>query len=238
MKKLFTSCVIASSLACTSALTCTTLTKNITKGSKVSEVRSLQDFLMEKGYLKAVPNGYFGVGTYAGVKAYQKDVGLDSSGSVLAKTRASIQKDSCKEGEVKKVATSTPAVVAPATSSSVKEGVVEDKSASLIVPKSKTAPSPLNTYSDTVFYDTPSGSPETIHVSLALKNGLISDVGVTYDAPVSQTSLRFLKSFTSALDKSSLSGKKISDVSLSRVGGASLTTNAFMKALAHIDGKL
>jgi hypothetical protein len=60
-----------------------------------SNVLALQNFLYEKGFLKATPNGYFGVGTFNAVKAYQKSLGLEQAGSVGPATRAAIRKETC-----------------------------------------------------------------------------------------------------------------------------------------------
>lgn len=78
-----------------SALTCTDLTKNLSKGSENTSVKLLQGFLFEKGFLKANPNGYYGVGTVAAVKAYQKSVGVSPVGYAGPGTREFIKKDSC-----------------------------------------------------------------------------------------------------------------------------------------------
>lgn len=79
-----------------SALTCTDLTINLSKENESASVLSLQNFLAEKGFLKAKPNGYFGPGTQKAVQSYQKSKKLNPSGSVLALTRAAIKEESCK----------------------------------------------------------------------------------------------------------------------------------------------
>ena len=48
---------------------------------------------------------------------------------------------------------------------------------------------------------------------------------------------RYLNAFNKALAGVNLKGQKVSEVSLSRIGGASLTTDAFMKAVAEINVK-
>lgn len=77
---------------------CVDLTSILTKGSESPKVLQLQNFLYAKGFLKAAPNGYFGAGTLAGVKAYQASIGLAQVGSVGPGTRAAIKKDSCANG--------------------------------------------------------------------------------------------------------------------------------------------
>jgi len=88
-----------------------------------------------------------------------------------------------------------------------------------------------------VVYDVPDRGTENIHVTVTLKDNLIKDVRFTFDPPTKRQSSEYLNSFSKALTTAGIKGKKISDVSLSRLGGASLTTTAFMKALHDIDAK-
>lgn len=78
-----------------SALICIDLQSNLTKGKESDEVLTLQNFLADKGFLTARPNGYFGNGTFSAVKKYQKSVNLSQSGGVMALTRAAIKKKTC-----------------------------------------------------------------------------------------------------------------------------------------------
>ncbi len=97
MKKyFFASILILSSFNFSSALVCTDLKVNLVKNNKGNNVLVLQNFLLEKGFLKATPNGYFGNGTFLAVKNYQKSIGLAQSGKVFPLTRESIKKDSCQ----------------------------------------------------------------------------------------------------------------------------------------------
>lgn len=79
----------------TSALVCTDIQKNVSRFQESSTVLSLQQFLYEKGYLKVTPNGYFGLGTLAAVKQYQKSLGVEQVGSVGPFTRAAIKRETC-----------------------------------------------------------------------------------------------------------------------------------------------
>lgn len=63
-------------------------------------VLALQNFLYAKEYLKAIPNGYFGPGTFAAVKALQKALGLTQVGAVGPATRAYIKTATCQAGGV------------------------------------------------------------------------------------------------------------------------------------------
>lgn len=83
------------SFSSASALSCVDLSKNISRYQENSSVLLLQNFLFDKGFLKAKPNGYFGAGTFAAVKAYQKSVGLEQFGGVGPGTRQMIKKETC-----------------------------------------------------------------------------------------------------------------------------------------------
>lgn len=65
-------------------------TKPLKFGSSGTEVLELQKRLKEEGFLTATPNGYFGYGTLAAVKAYQKAHGLNQLGTVGPGTRAAL----------------------------------------------------------------------------------------------------------------------------------------------------
>lgn len=92
-------------------------------------------------------------------------------------------------------------------------------------------------YTSDVNYNVPEEKVETIHVAITLKDGLIEDIAFSYDKPKEDGSVYNLGNFEKALATTNLKGKKLEEVSLSRLGGASLTTNAFMKAVAEIKQK-
>lgn len=57
------------------------------------DVKTLQLFLIAKGYLSADPTGYYGAMTKAAVKKFQADNGIVSDGSIVGPaTRAAITK--------------------------------------------------------------------------------------------------------------------------------------------------
>jgi hypothetical protein len=95
MKKILCTLVILVGISNASAASCVDLKSVLSKGAENSRVLALQNFLFEKGYLKAKPNGYFGVGTVAAVKAYQKSLGFEQAGSVGPGTRAALKKETC-----------------------------------------------------------------------------------------------------------------------------------------------
>lgn len=95
MRKILFSIFFILSTSYVYAGTCLDLQVNLSRGSESDDVLSVQNFLAEKGFLKVKPNGYFGPGTFAAVRLYQKSVGLSSSGAVFPLTRASIKKETC-----------------------------------------------------------------------------------------------------------------------------------------------
>jgi uncharacterized protein with FMN-binding domain len=87
------------------------------------------------------------------------------------------------------------------------------------------------TYSATGSYDTP-GGPESIGVSLTVKNGAVADSTVTSNARDAD-STRYQSMFMSAY-KPQVVGKSLDSISLSRVSGSSLTSGGFNDAVAQI----
>ncbi len=189
------------------------------------------------------PNGYFGPATLIAVKAYQKSVGLPATGYVFPLTRATIKKETCtveivSKNEDEENDNERGDDDNEKRGNTIKPPVIVKTSTVVVTPVTPVVSTGSTfSFSDTVSYDAPSGSPETIHVTLGMNSGIIATVAFSYDGPISNTSGRFLKSFTASLASTGIIGKKISDVSLSRVGCASLTTNAFMRALGDIAKK-
>lgn len=108
MKKLtiVLTCILSFSYA--SAASCVDLKSGLARGMENANVLAMQNFLFEKGYLQAKPNGYFGAGTFAGVKAYQKSLGFEQAGSVGPATRAALKKATCgTTGQTSQTTTTT-----------------------------------------------------------------------------------------------------------------------------------
>jgi lipopolysaccharide export LptBFGC system permease protein LptF len=84
------------------------------------------------------------------------------------------------------------------------------------------------TYDATGSYATPGGQ-ESIDVKVTLASGVITDATVTQQA-ISDEAHEYQAAFVSGY-KSQVVGRKISDVSLSRVSGSSLTPGGFNSAL-------
>ena len=87
------------------------------------------------------------------------------------------------------------------------------------------------TYSATGSYRTPGGQ-ESIDVEVTLAGGVISDASVTQNATGGEAE-EYQDKFTAAY-KSEVVGKKIDEVSLSRIAGSSLTPLGFNTALDTI----
>jgi hypothetical protein len=87
------------------------------------------------------------------------------------------------------------------------------------------------TYSSVGTYMAPSGQ-ESIGVSMTLAGDVVKDVSVTSNATNSD-SKKYQQKFISGY-KTMVVGKKISDISLSKVSGSSLTPNGFNDAIAKI----
>jgi len=90
----------------------------------------------------------------------------------------------------------------------------------------------LATLSGTAKYTTPARITHDIEVSLTLEGNIVKDVIVNFDkgkGPANDYQKRFESSY-----RAEVVGKNISEVSLSRVGGASLTSGGFNEAVSQI----
>ncbi len=139
-----------------------------------------------------------------------------------------------------KTPTTNNVVTTPVTQT--KTPVATVATAAVVTPTASSGPLavPANiarSFTSDITYVVPEESSEGIHVTLLIKEGVIEDVRFTYNPPSKRQSQEYLSSFSKALQTAGFKGKKVSDVNLSRVGGASLTTAAFMKAVAEIDAK-
>lgn len=95
MKKIISILIIFAGISFASAGVCVDISQNLSKGSENSSVLALQNFLFQKGLLKATPNGYFGPATGTALKSYQKNVGLSQVGNTGPSTRTAIKKETC-----------------------------------------------------------------------------------------------------------------------------------------------
>lgn len=87
------------------------------------------------------------------------------------------------------------------------------------------------TYTASASYDTP-GGVQDIKVTLTIAGGAVSGSSITQNA-TGREDEAYQSAFESEY-KTAVVGKKISDISLNRVAGASLTTEGFNTALLDI----
>ncbi len=87
------------------------------------------------------------------------------------------------------------------------------------------------TYKETSSYRTPGNNTYTLNVSMTVEDGTIAAVDIVYDekGAADANVNRFDMTY-----KGFVLGKELEDLELSRVAGASLTTNAFNTALKGI----
>lgn len=90
------------------------------------------------------------------------------------------------------------------------------------------------TYSASNSYTVPHGTEE-IHVSVTLKNGVITDASVQ-NSESDFDSKQYQEEFTAGY-KTKVVGKKISGLQISVIAGASDTTDGFNEALSEIAAK-
>jgi uncharacterized protein with FMN-binding domain len=87
------------------------------------------------------------------------------------------------------------------------------------------------TYTATANYNSPGGT-QSITVKLTVSGGAVTDSSLTQQASAREDE-QYEAQFESGY-KSQVVGKKLSDINLSSVSGASLTTDGFNSALADI----
>ncbi len=88
------------------------------------------------------------------------------------------------------------------------------------------------TYTTTQTYSVPHGAQNDISVELTVQDGTITAVSVD-DSYEDHESASYIRSFESSVS-AAVKGKKLSSLSVGRIGGASLTSSAFKKALTAI----
>lgn len=108
----------------------------------------------------------------------------------------------------------------------------------LTIPTALT-PSPLTnnvrTFTETVGYD-PEGRSEIITVTVKVSNGIVSELFSQHSMNDGK-SRRYQQNFEAEIQPLVV-GKDIRTLNLSRVAGASFTTDAFMQAIRNIQAKI
>ncbi len=75
---------------------CVSLGDNFHRGNESTLTKELQQFLIQKGFLKEAVSGFYGDKTVDAVKAYQRSAGLKETGMVYDLTRKAIEADTCQ----------------------------------------------------------------------------------------------------------------------------------------------
>lgn len=134
----------------------------------------------------------------------------------------------------------TPITPTPASGTKVEDAnrTEEMQAVEEMMVKNDPAPTPevatpAATYTENVSYLTPARTEHKMAVTLSVADGVVTDASVTYDGKSTGFSSPHHERFNAAY-KTEVVGKKLSEVSLSRVGGASLTSKAFNDAVAKI----
>ncbi len=125
--------------------------------------------------------------------------------------------------------------VAPVTNVTEAGAPAEQTTASTNTTTGSTATNTTTSKQTVASYNVPNGDTENLSVTVKLTNGVISDISFAM-TPTNRESAEYYNKFKSSFQKSTVVGKTLSGVSLSRVGGASLTTNAFNKAIGQLRG--
>ena len=112
------------------------------------------------------------------------------------------------------------------SSSSTTQPITENPSTS------KTTAYKDGTYNATISYRVPEGNTEKISTAVTIAGDKITGVKNNNEAN-NRTSRGYQEDFESRIQSATV-GKKIDSLSLDAVGGASLTTGAFVKAIAQI----
>lgn len=88
------------------------------------------------------------------------------------------------------------------------------------------------TYTTTISYTVPHGYSNSVTASITISNGVVTATDVDNDYSDNESGM-YIDSFNAAI-KSAIVGQSIDGLSPSRIGGASLTTQAFDDALTTI----
>lgn len=129
----------------------------------------------------------------------------------------------------------TPAVTQAVTSTNLPVQTVSQKIQIKTTP-AQTVAQPISsakTVSTTVRFNVPEGHSDSLTVTATVKDGIITSINYNQRSS-NRDSEEYYQSFENSFSSASVVGKKIGSVQLSRVGGASLTTEAFNQALSNL----
>ena len=89
------------------------------------------------------------------------------------------------------------------------------------------------TYTVTTTYVAPSRTTHEVTATVQILNDVITEAKINYGGEAHQTSSQYQSRFSQSY-QSEVVGKKLDSISLTRVGGASLTTGAYNQALTQV----
>ena len=89
------------------------------------------------------------------------------------------------------------------------------------------------TYTVTTSYIAPSRTTHNVTATLTILNDVVTTAAVNFSGEKAETSSQYQSRFSQNY-QSEVVGKKLDNISLTRVGGASLTTGAYNKALLQV----
>ena len=106
------------------------------------------------------------------------------------------------------------------------------------IPIAPVSVTPKTTYKDDIYtvttsYTAPSRTTHKVTATLKIVNDVVTEARVNFSGEKAETSSQYQNSFSQNY-QSEVVGKKLDSISLSRVGGASLTTGAFNKAFVQV----
>lgn len=140
----------------------------------------------------------------------------------------------------------TPEAVAPTDTSARPEEMVEVSDAGTIIENttdtsadttSRTIPTAeTNTYFSRGEYLTPARTNHTIDVTLTLAGDVVTDASIIYDDGAGFSNPH-QERFDGAY-KAQVVGKRLDEINLSRVGGASVTSRSFNEVIAEIEAQI
>jgi hypothetical protein len=88
-------------------------------------------------------------------------------------------------------------------------------------------------YNATTNYTAPGRTNHIVAVQMTISDDIVTNVSVAYSGDPSSQSSQYQSRFSNSIE-SQVIGKSLDTISLSRVGGASLTTGAFNQAITNI----
>jgi hypothetical protein len=90
------------------------------------------------------------------------------------------------------------------------------------------------TYTANASYLTPARTEHVVAITITMENGLVTDSVVEFDGKTAGSYSNDNQNRFDQAYKSQVVGKRLEDINLARVGGASLTSNAYNEAVAKI----